>query len=65
MHRIIRGAAALLALAVAGCADADAPQVSDGVETFANPPELAPDADGVYQLRFGPRAVEIAGRRSW
>jgi FtsP/CotA-like multicopper oxidase with cupredoxin domain len=63
MHRIIRGAAALLALAVAGCADADAPQVSDGVETFANPPELAPDADGVYQLRFGPRAVEIAGRR--
>ena len=36
---------------------------SDGVETFANPPELTPDAEGVYQLRFGPSAVEIGGKR--
>ena len=38
----------------------------DGVlpeHTFANPTELAPDADGVYRLRFAPAAVELDGRR--
>lgn len=33
------------------------------VETFANPPVLEPDADGVYQLTFGPAEVEINGER--
>ena len=32
-------------------------------ESFVNPPELAPDANGVYQLRFAPWEVELDGRR--
>ncbi len=53
-----------LALLPAGCSgDGGAPAQSDGVETFANPPELTPDADGVYQLRYGPAAVTLEGRR--
>lgn len=53
----------ILALFFSGCSDTPTPPQSDGVETFANPPELTPDNNGVYQLRFAPRPVEIAGRR--
>ncbi len=55
--------AALAAALSVGCVGSDEPPASDGVETFANPPELTPDAEGFYQLRFGPSAVEIAGQR--
>lgn len=59
-----RHTVALIALGLlASCADAAPPAQSDGVETFANPPELAPDARGVYDLRLAPTAVEIGGRR--
>ncbi|MFT4625516.1 MAG: L-ascorbate oxidase [Myxococcota bacterium] len=33
------------------------------VETFANPPVLAPDADGVHTLEFGPYEVVLDGQR--
>jgi FtsP/CotA-like multicopper oxidase with cupredoxin domain len=36
---------------------------TEGVETFANPPELRPDAEGIYQLRYGPGAVTVGDRR--
>lgn len=59
----IRRALAPLALLVA-CASPETGALSaDGVETFANPPELRPDTDGVYQLRYGPAAVTLDGRR--
>jgi FtsP/CotA-like multicopper oxidase with cupredoxin domain len=32
-------------------------------ETFVHPPELQPDANGVYTLEFGPWEVELDGRR--
>lgn len=51
-----------LAALVAGC-EGEPAASPPGVESFANPPELAPDADGVYQLRYGPRAVTIDGAR--
>ncbi|MEZ4409083.1 MAG: multicopper oxidase domain-containing protein, partial [Polyangiales bacterium] len=57
------GAALVAVASIFGCVGSDSPPPSDGVETFANPPELTPDARGVYQLRFGPSAVQIAGRR--
>lgn len=42
------------------------PPCPDGVPrvaTFANPPELPPNASGVYELRLGPVEHVIAGRR--
>ncbi len=33
------------------------------VQTFSNPPELAPDSSGVYQLHFGPTEHVIDGQR--
>ncbi len=59
------GGAALLALAaLAGaCSDSGQPTQSDGVETFANPPELVPDSNGVYRLDYGPAAVTLDGAR--
>lgn len=57
-----RLAVALVAIGM-GCSDPGAPTMSDGVETFANPPELTPDANGVYQLDYRPSAVTIDGAR--
>ncbi len=53
---------ACLSTLVGACSDS-APPRSNGVETFANPPELSPDSDGVYQLRYGPREVTLDGQR--
>jgi len=48
-----------------GAPDTGCVVLDDGncvTETFTNPPELEPDADGIYQLRFGPSEVEIDGQ---
>lgn len=52
----------LVAPALAGCG-------GDGVEligpppSYEDPPELTPNSEGVRELRFGPSAVEINGKR--
>jgi FtsP/CotA-like multicopper oxidase with cupredoxin domain len=52
-----------LPLAVlAGCTDEDVPGPTTP-PMYEDPPELAPDGDGVRELHFGPSAVEIDGRR--
>ncbi len=63
MSHTLRLAAALAFAGVASCSDPSPPAQSDGVETFANPPELAPDAQGNYTLRLTPAAVEVGGQR--
>ncbi len=60
-HRLSRLAG--LVLFAAACSDDGAPAQSNGVETFAAPPELSPDADGVYRLEYGPRPVTLDGVR--
>lgn len=40
----------------------ETPTPSTG-ETFANPPELEPNEDGVYELHFRPGEVELDGER--
>lgn len=45
------------------CSDIELVDGSCVSETFANPPVLAPDADGVHTLTFGPAEVELDGRR--
>jgi FtsP/CotA-like multicopper oxidase with cupredoxin domain len=53
-------AAAGIAATTCGCGGS-----SDAIEPvpYAEPPELTPDASGVYTLDFGPSAVEIGGKR--
>jgi FtsP/CotA-like multicopper oxidase with cupredoxin domain len=66
MKHPVRVPSSLLTLALvvsplAACGDnvpSDTP-----LETFANPVELAPDADGVRRLHFGPHEIGIDGRR--
>ena len=48
--------------ALAGCTDEDVPGPTTP-PMYEDPPELAPDGDGVRELHFGPSAVEIDGRR--
>jgi L-ascorbate oxidase len=52
---------AALSTGLLGCGG-DEP-VAEALPAFTAPAEVAPDADGVVQLRFGPSAVEIDGKR--
>lgn len=50
---------------LAGCGGTEETTTPEPTEPpdYADPPELSADADGVYQLHYGPSAVEIDGRR--
>jgi FtsP/CotA-like multicopper oxidase with cupredoxin domain len=74
MRALLIPCMSLCAALVLGCDKADEePAVADATvaeadaglpgETFSNPPEIAPDGNGVRTLNFGPSEVTIDGQR--
>jgi L-ascorbate oxidase len=51
------------ALAASGCTGETPASGSTVPSIFENPPELEPNADGVYELNFGPSEVQFEGKR--
>lgn len=54
--------ACVMGLAALGCTKETPPSVVEPV-IFENPPELAPNANGVYELNFAPSEVQFEGKR--
>lgn len=60
------GAIAALSLsipALAGCGGEQTDPTPGPLPMYEDPPEVAPNADGVIELHYGPAAVEIGGKR--
>ncbi|MDI1482500.1 multicopper oxidase domain-containing protein [Polyangium sp. y55x31] len=62
IRRAGRYAFLLLSAALGGCSD-EAETPAGPPEIFENPPELAPNAAGVHELRLAPSEVKIGGKR--
>lgn len=52
-----------MALVGTGCTKETTPPPVAEPAIFENPPELAPNASGVYELNFGPSEVQFEGKR--